>query len=483
MTTKIRSLTFITAFASTLAFEAAHAADASNLVAPIYTGAVPAVLADGVKVDPFYVGTFGNVKALDCGARATSRDIAGKEITAKEAEAAGESAGPWCFLSRDPIDKVKAFYDKAIGPMRPIQGEHGEHGFIVFAERAWFPGGGEEESPGLRYSSVSVHALAPPRVLGNAKSPDLPAGGFEGQEAYKFYAQSRFAMFVDGVDWFGDPSKRKQSELDAIYKQYGHLESALFQRKGPTLQTADALIGKRYSDLREQRQKAAVMAPITGVQRLNAGAASNDAGPTAAEDAKLNSIMQKNPQLAQRYMALTQQVAALMTQGKYDEADPLLDQIDELEQSNPELAALNAQQEERSAKISSSQQAKQDAIVSSGNKQLDEAIWGTALEYIKALDQEDYYTLIVIDNALKGYQKDYSRDRATIDAETAGWVEQAPLSAWNISYRQPTGSASAPASAPVTPAPPSADKQNESKDESPKEKVKKGLRGVLKGLQ
>jgi hypothetical protein len=479
MTTRFRFGSLVLALTSIFIFATAYAADVSNLVAPIYTGAVPAVLANDVKVDPFYIGTFGNVKALDCGARMKSRDIAGKEITAKAAELAGESAGPWCFLTRDPIDKVKAFYDKAVGPMRAIQGEHGEHGFIVFAERAWYPGGGEDEAPGLRYSDVSVHALAPPRVLGNAKSPDLPADGFEGQEAYKFYAQSHhFGMFIDGVDWFGDPSKRKQAELDALYKQYGHLEAALFQRKGPTLATADALLAEHYGQLREQRQKAATMAPIAGLQQARTNAASSDAGPTAAEDAQFNSVMQKNPQLAQRYMALTQQAMQLAAQGKDDEADAIFDQIDELEQSNPELAALNAAQEERSTQIGARQQAQEDSIVASGNKQMDEAIWGTALEYLKAVDNEDYYTLIVIDNKLKGYEKDYSKDRATIDAETAGWVEQAPLSAWNISYRQPEGAASAPAAS----APAPADEQSESQDESPKEKVKKGLRGLLKGL-
>ena len=487
MTTNLRFLTLTTAFAAAFAIEVASAADADGLVAPVYPGAVPAVLADGVRVDSFYTRTFGGVKALDCSGRMESRDLVGKLITVEKAEAEGDFAGPWCFLSRDPIDKVKAFYDKAVGPMRPIQGEHGEHGFIAFTERAWFQGG-DEENPGFAYSHVSIHALPPPPVLPTAASKASDEG-FEGQEAYKFYAQTRFGVFIDGVDWFGDPTKRKQSELDAIYKQYGHLESAFFQRKGPKLETADAILGEHYGQLREQRQKAATMAPITGLRQLNAAAANEDAGPTADEDAQVNRIMQKDPALAQKYMALTQQVASLIAQGKMDEADDVLDQIDELEQSNPELAALNAQQEARSDKIGATQKAKEDAIVASGNNQLDQAIWGTSLEYIKALDAEDYYTLIVIQAPLKGYEKDYSRDRSLIDADTAGWVEEADLGAWNVHYRQPDGGTAPPAtsgSAPATNQPatsdsaPAADEENK-EEEAPQEKVKKGLK-KLRGL-
>ena len=480
MTTKLRFLTLATAFASILVCEAAPAAD--DLVAPVYPNAVPAVLADGVQVDPFYTRTFGGMKALDCAGVTEARDGNGKVITAKQAEAQGYSSGPWCFLSRDPIDKVKAFYDKAVGPMHPIQGEHGEHGFIAFAERAWFPGS-DEGAPGFGYSHVSIHALPPPPVLSNVNAPKSAEDGFEGQEAYKFYAQSHhFGMFVEGVDWFGDPSKRKPSELDALYKQYGHLESAFFQRKGAKLETADASLGEHYGQLREQRQKSAAMAPLAGLSQLSAAATQNDAGPTAEEDQQLNRIMQKNPALAQRYMALTQQVAALMAQGKVDEADEVLDQIDELEQSNPELAALNDQQQARSDQISAARQTQENAIVASGNKQMDEAIWGTALEYLKAVDAEDYYTLIVIENPLKGYEKDYSGDRSLIDADTAGWVEQADLSAWNVHYRQTEGASAAPASrAPADSgqAPAPADEQQT--EEAPKEKVKKGLK-ALRGL-
>lgn len=483
MTTKPRFDSLALAFASAFALNAVYAADTDSLVAPVYTGAVPAVVADGANADAFYVRTFGGVKALDCSARTTSRDIAGKEISAKQAEAAGEFAGPWCFLSRDPIEKVKAFYDKAIAPMHPIQGEHGERGFILFTERAWYRGGGEDVA-GPRYSNVSIHALAPPRVLGSAKSPELPQDGFEGQEAYKFYAQSQhFGMFVHGVDWFGDPSKRKPAELDALYKQYGHLESALFQRKAPTFETADVLLRTHYGQLSEQRQKAAAMIQVTGLRQQSANAGNNDAGPTAAEDVQFNSVMQRNPQLAQRYMALTQQAMRLVAQGKDDEADAILDQIDALERSNPELAALNAQQEGRQTAIGTAQKSQEDALQTAGAKQTDEAIWGTALEYLKAIDNEDYYTLIVIDDALRGYEKDYSKDRASMDKETAGWVEPAALTGWNISYAQPSGTASSAAgSTRGAAAPAPATEQNERTDETPKEKVKKGLQGALKGL-
>ncbi|MBU1739556.1 MAG: hypothetical protein KKG35_15615, partial [Proteobacteria bacterium] len=96
----------------------------------------------------------------------------------------------------------------------------------------------------------------------------------------------------------------------------------------------------------------------------------------------------------------------------------------------PELAAMERQEDERSAAISTADQAQEDGQ----QNQQDQAVWGTWLEYLKAADKDDYYTLIVIDNAYRGDEKDYSRDHGLLARETAGWVSHSRI--WDFSYPQ-----------------------------------------------
>lgn len=458
MAASVRRLIEAAALGSACLLGSALAADESDLVAPVYPGAVPAVLAEGVQAPPERIGTFGGIRALNC-----------------RADRGGDFVGTWCFLSRDPIDKVKAFYDQAVAPMRPIQGENGERGFIVFVERAWYPGDGGYP-PAFGYSSVSMHALAPPRPCCTPTNPSPGGNGFPGQEAYQFYAESRhFGGFLDGVDWFGDPTKRRREELDAVYRERSHLEPALFQVRGPEFETVGATLRRQYAALRSERQAAAQIAPISALtQRSQTRTA--DAGPTAEEDAEFNRVMQQNPGLANEYVTLTQQVGSLMAQGKFDEADALLERIDELEQSNPELASLANQQQARSASISAAAQGQEDDIMAAMGRQMDEAIWGTATQYLDAIEPEAYYTLIVIDNALTGYERDYSRDRAVVEPETAGRVEQADLGFWGIRYRDPTP---AGVDVPASSRQPAAEPEPAEPEEGRVRRGLRGLRGVL----
>jgi hypothetical protein len=164
-------------------------------------------------------------------------------------------------------------------------------------------------------------------------------------------------------------------------------------------------------------------------------------------------------------------MGTLMQQGKFDEADEVMDEIDKMEQSNPELAALNNTEQARADSISASDKAEEDMIEATGNKQMGEALWPTAVEYIKAVAQEDYYTLIVIDKVLTGYQKDYSSDRNLFVADAAGMVHWDD-SNWGISYpRSNVGSAAAVTSEPPAP--------EEKKEEGVTEKAK----GFLKKLK
>ena len=168
MRVKTRLLAVVLAVVSIFALTGISVADTAKLTAPIYPGAVPAIPAEGTQAAAFYSAAFGGVKTLDCQGTRSSTDFGGRTLSTEEAEQAWRNAGPWCFLSRDPIDKVKAFYDKSIGTMQPIQGENGVHGFEIFAERAWGEG---DESRGFYYTGVSVHALPPPPVKSKKPAP------------------------------------------------------------------------------------------------------------------------------------------------------------------------------------------------------------------------------------------------------------------------------------------------------------------------
>lgn len=446
MRLKISLLTVIMSVVSIIAITTASGAEAPKLVAPIYPGAVPAIPADGTDAAAFYTLTFDGGKTLDCGARKESRGFGNMVISEEEAAQTGYSPGPWCFLSRDPIDKVKSFYDKRIGPMHPMQGDKGVHGFAVFAERAWYDAG--EMGSGFEYSGVSVHALSPPRVKGQDETAESRQvaqvyAQTTGYDDYIFYAGTRhFDLFVAGVQGNGFPKKHKPADLDALYKQYGYLESAFFQRKGPELQPADEPLHEHFSDLSSERQTAVTTGQRSAGMQYGMDSSQARSVERPDEDAAVNRAMQQNPELRARYVALTQKVGTLMQQGKFDEADAVLEEIDALEASNPELAALNEKEQGRQASYQKTDQAHDDALQAATDGQLDEAVWGTAMEYLQAVDKEDYYTLIVIDNAFDPSREKYSRDRTLIESDTAKLVHQPVAHGtgsafdWGINYPQ-----------------------------------------------
>lgn len=476
MKTKLQCLVSAIALVPIFAVTAVSGAEMPKLVAPIYPGAVSAVPAEGAEASAAYVATFEGIKTLDCRGSRSSKEFKDGPPNEYERLNADARLGPWCFLTRDPIDKVRAFYEKSVGSMRAIEGENGAHGYVAYLERAWFDDTGCDggKCSGFLYSDISVHALPPPPVKGKTPLPATYGEGIPGQEDYLFYSEFKhLGLFHQSVAWYGpEPGKRDPADLKAVAKKYGYLESALFQHKGPKLTPVDETLRDYYGKLQGERMQAAMMAPMSArtnlsQDRMQAGMA-EETGP----DAEFNSIMQRNPELARRYTALTRQLGTLIQQGKFDEADEVADEIDELEQSYPELAALNNQEQARSDSISKTDKAEEDAIEAAGNKQMEEALWPTAVEYIEAVDQEDYYTLIVIDNALTGYLKDYSGDRGLIDANTAGWVDISGTDSFGIKYKQSFGDSNKAVAA-EEPVP------EEKKEEGVTEKAK----GLLKKLK
>ena len=468
MRKKISLIVAVMTVVSTFSSTPASAADSRKLVAPIYPGAVSAIPAEGAEASAAYVATFGDLKTLDCRGSRSSTKFKDGPLNEYERLNADKQLGPWCFLTRDSIDKVKAYYEKSIGSMRPVQTENGAHGYLAYLERAWFDDTGCDGGTcsGFLYSDISVHALPPPPVKGKTPLPATYGEGIPDQEDYLFYAQFKhLSLFHQSVAWYGpEPGKRKVDDLEAVAKKYGYLESAFFQHKGPELQPVDVTLRNYYDKLYGERMEAALMAPMSARTDLSRGRMQAGMAEDSGPDAEFNSIMQRNPELARRYTALTRQLGTLIQQGKFDEADEVADEIDELEQSYPELVALNDQEQARSDSISKTDKAEEDAIEAAGNKQMEEALWPTAVEYIEAVDKEDYYTLIVIDNTLTGYEKDYSRDRSVVDADTADRVDISGTNSFGITYKQSFGD---PGSA-ATNEPPPEEKKDDLKEEAKK---------------
>jgi len=409
-----------------------------KLAAPVYKGAVPAVLADGTKADPFYIQSFGGVKALDCSGRMDSHNNSGNTISAGEAQKAGDYPGPWCFLTRDPISKVKAFYDKAIGPMHEIKGRSGDNGqesstaYEVLAERAWLPDSSINYA-GYNYTGVSLHSLPPPKAVGD--------------DAYQMYSGSRhFNGFLTAVDWFGEPGKHKQSELNSLYNKHKQLESAMFQRKGPKHEEMDTILQERYTKKLEQAQLSAAGVPagqqpksledmtpeqIIQMQKVLMGQMgqapdSNSHTPSAdTNDAKLKAFMKQNPKAGKRYVELTQKMGSLMQAGKMDEADAVDAELQKLEETYPELADIESSSgdSEQAQNVATSANAAQSPGVDT---------WNNWLDYINEAEKQAYYTLIVIDNGFRGNEKDYTRNQKVITANSKGWVAHQHI--WDFVY-------------------------------------------------
>jgi hypothetical protein len=108
---------------------------------------------------------------------------------------------------------------------------------------------------------------------------------------------------------------------------------------------------------------------------------------------------------------------------------------------------------------------------------MDQAVWANCQDYIGAIEKEAYYTLIVIDDALKGYQKDYTRDQAVIakDAEAQGWVSHQQV--WGFSYAANQGTQTSKSTASEPKAETQPKEKSDTKDQV-EDAVKKGLKSL-----
>ena len=187
--------------------------------------------------------------------------------------------------------------------------------------------------------------------------------------------------------------------------------------------------------------------------------------------------MKKNPKVAKRYTELSQKLNTLMQQGKFDEADAVDEELQKLVNSNPELAAIEQRANARSASIGAANQARENQAIANYQGGMDKAIWGNWEQYIKAAEKDAYYTLIVIDRAFSGKEKDYSRDQTLLAKETATW---SPHAEWGFTYKDQQSGNTASPTASGSQAQTKQQEKNDSEDVVT-DSLKKGLKG-LKGL-
>jgi hypothetical protein len=299
--------------------------------------------------------------------------------------------------------------------------------------------GQDQGELGTAYAGLSVHTMPPP----------VPIEG-KGMALAQAYAQQRHLNpLANAVDWSGagGPGEHKPAELATLHQKYKHLELAFFVRSGAKLEPRDQQLRHDYGMQGMQAMQSAQQGAMRDSRQAGDAAAQRQARAGATEDKELQRLMERKPELTQRYMAATRRTMELMQAGKYEEAEKAADEADALLKSDPELAAWANKQERREAGEAAAGKAGAARRDADMGRAMDYSRWGVWLEYLPAVEQEAYYTLIVIDEPLPGPKVE--RDRSAIAQATAATIHAPNEMRWGLRYRQApasadTGSQSAP---------------------------------------
>jgi len=367
-----------------IAGTAVQAAGEGKLVAPIYPGAVPAVT--------------------------------GKAAGGKPDRCEGR-----CFLTKDPIEKVKAFYDKAVGPLKQGPQPYGQRSYGVMLEFA------SRSEEGVEWSAVGIHALGPP-----LKSPTDPAKRREAFEKGALgwnAAWGPIHQLVYMVAWTPDMADPlmypyKIGDVDALARKYNRTQSYFYVVDAATGKNrADVLadqLSKRIGQLRQDT----MMGNLASQQSI-ARSAGKEGDKIAAEemqdDPEFNRIMQRKPALQKKYVALTQKVQQQMMSGQHDEAEKTMDESDRLLRSDPEMAVLMKRYDEREQRreaVNVGAKAQGSAAESNAYNQASKKTWDLAVQTLDKMVKEGYSTYIVVDYKLVG--KGVVRDRAEVAKHDGG---------------------------------------------------------------
>ncbi len=340
----------------------------------------------------------------------------------------------WCFLTNDPIDKVKAFYDKNVGGL-----EARKNGRGYFAWLQWIDSGELDED---HFGGVELRSGPP--------APTLPKGDDAGMQAIA-QKTTHFQALAGAVQWPGAPAMvnpmmgklHAPAEFAKLYERYGYLESSFF----PT-----SIIGKESIRADERlRKEAEAKAQQAGSQASEKLASSSQeqgsrnmamAGrpnPAAQqEDAELKRLLDKNPKVANAYAAKAQHASELIQQGDYRGAAQEGKEGEKILRSDPAIAAhldqVEARRKQASAQGQQQQESAQQNRMSAYSAAMDYSRWGVWTEYLAAASKVAYRVRIVLDAPASAKTKGVSRDRAQVAAKWKAQQER-----WQGQGRGPEG--------------------------------------------
>jgi hypothetical protein len=368
----------------------ALAEDGKKLIVPVYPGAVPGMMGKSVAGKPKAMDEVNNV----------------------------------VYLSKDPIAKVKGFYDKAPGGLRPQVARNGQQSFGAYLEMAFV---GES----VVLAGTSMHSLG--------ESSKVPVKGDQQpllfqQLSGKNIAYYPFTVMAELVDWNGkgDPRRPyKPQDLDAAYAKYHAVLSSFYAVNGATGKSRRAeLVSTLQTNLQQRETK--IWSGDEASQKRNAKDTQRQQDKLTAEsaqdDPEFQRIMDRKPKLAQDFYNISMKMQKQLEQGQTEQAMQTNAEADKLLRSDPEMAALMRKWDEREAKHDANI-AKRDSKGRDTRSQTTARVakmrWDTSLETLNALAAEGYATYIVIDERLVG-RGEVIRDRKRIAERSGGQSHGTP---------------------------------------------------------
>jgi len=371
--------------ASVLIATAVQAADASKYVAPFYPRAVSGV-----------VGKAPGAKVEGCPAA--------------------------ILLSKDSIDKVKAFYDKAVGPLKQTPQPYGQRTYGLWMER------GQPSEEGTAYASISINALGPP-----LKSPSDPPKRREAYEKGALgwnAAWSPIHQLVYMTAWTPDMANPfmnpyKPRDVDVLAMKYNRTQTYFYVTDAATGKDRAEILADQFENRLGQRKQQAMMGNISTQQNIAASMGRQGekiAAEDAQDDPEFNRIMHRKPALQRKYVALTQKMQQQMMTGKMDEAEKTGDEADRLLRSDPEMAKLMKRYDERDKRretVAAKAQAQGSTAEADIYKQFARKTWDDSVQTLKQMAKEGYSTYIRIDCHLA--ENNVQRNPAKISQDVTGW--------------------------------------------------------------
>jgi hypothetical protein len=380
----LRTIPALALVALLFAGSALHAAEAGKLVAPVYPGAVPAVTgkAKGGKPHP-------------CEGR--------------------------CFLTRDPIEKVKAFYEKAVGPLKQAPQPYGQRSYGILLEYA------NRSEAGSESSAVGIHSLGP--ALTSPTDPAKRRRAYEMGSLGWNAAWAPIHQLVYMVAWTPDMEDPlmypyKIGDVDALAKKHSRTQTYFYVTDAATGHDRAHALSEQFTAQFGKLKQDTMMGNLAAQQSI-AQSAGREGDKIAAQDAQddpeFNRIMQRKPALNRQYTALAQKAQQQMMAGNMEEAEKTMDESDRLLRSDPEMATLMKRYDERDRQreaVGTGAKAQGQAAETDLYKQSSKKSWNLAAQTLEKAAKEGYVTYIVIDYRLGG--KGVERDRAKLAAMDDG---------------------------------------------------------------